>query len=227
MEERREPLRGIQRKVAQTMTSSHAIPRVTTIREVRMDKVKAARERYKEQTGRSASYLAFVAYGVLKGMREYPVFNAHLEEDCVVYPAEIGISIAISIGDNLVTPVLCVKEDDSFAAVAEGLAELIDKARGGKLSLADYKGGTFTISNSGALGGEIFTPLINYPQSAILGIGKMKKKVILDDQNDDTSIIVCPMMYLCLTYDHRIINGSQAVKMLGVIDDYFQNPQID
>lgn len=227
MEERREPLRGIQRKVAQTMTSSHAIPRVTTIREVRMDKVKAARERYKEQTGRSASYLAFVAYGVLKGMREYPVFNARLEEDCIVYPAEIGISIAISIGDNLVTPVLRVKEDDSFAAVAEGLAELIDKARGGKLSLADYKGGTFTISNSGALGGEIFTPLINYPQSAILGIGKMKKKVILDDQNDDASIIVCPMMYLCLTYDHRIINGSQAVKMLGVIDDYFQNPQID
>ena len=130
------------------------------------------------------------------------------------------------MGDNLVTPVLRISEGMRFAELAGAFADLVDKARKNALKLADYKGGCMTVSNSGALGGDIFTPLINYPESSILGVGKIEKKVIVDDPEKE-NIIVCPMMHLCLTYDHRIINGSQAVGFLGEVDRFLQNPVLE
>lgn len=227
MEEKIVKLRGIQRIVAQKMTESHTIPRVTTIREVRMDSTLKARAAWNEaHPAQKASVMAFIIYGMLCGIRKYPVFAAHFEDNAAVYPAELGISVAVAVGDNLVTPVLKVREDMSFAELIDAFAELVRRARNNELKPADYKGGCTTLSNSGALGGDIFTPLINYPESSILGVGKIEKKVIVDDPEKE-NIIVCPMMHLCLTYDHRIINGSQAVGFLGEVDNFLQNPVLE
>jgi len=224
MEEKIVKLRGIQRIVAQKMTESHTIPRVTTIREVRMDSALKARTAWNEaHPDQKASVMAFIIYGMLCGIRKYPVFAAHFEDNAAVYPAELGISVAVAVGDNLVTPVLKVREDMSFAELIDAFAELVRRARNNELKPGDYKGGCMTLSNSGALGGDIFTPLINYPESSILGVGKIEKKVIVDDPEKE-NIIVCPMMHLCLTYDHRIINGSQAVGFLGEVDGFLQKP---
>lgn len=226
MEEKREKLRGIQRVVAQKMTQSHTIPRVTTIREVRMDRVLKVRADWNAaHPEQRASTMVFIIYAMLRAMEKYPVFAARLEEDMIVYPAELGISVAVSVGDNLVTPVLRVREGMDFAEMIAAFAELVAKARANKLRPGDFKGGCMTLSNSGTLGGDIFTPLINYPESSILGIGKIAK-VIVDDPEKE-NIIVCPMMHLCLTYDHRIINGSQAVGFLGEVDNFLQNPALE
>lgn len=227
MEEKVVKLRGIQRIVAQKMTESHTIPRVTTIREVRMDRVMKARAEWNAAHPQNrASVMAFIIYGMLCGIRKYPTFAAHYEDGAMVFPAELGISVAVAVGDNLVTPVLHISEGMRFAELAGAFADLVDKARKNALKLADYKGGCMTVSNSGALGGDIFTPLINYPESSILGVGKIEKKVIVDDPEKE-NIIVCPMMHLCLTYDHRIINGSQAVGFLGEVDRFLQNPVLE
>lgn len=225
MEERIVKLRGIQRIVAQKMTQSHTIPRVTTIREVRMDRALAARAKWNaEHPENKASVMSFIIYGMLEGIRQYPVFSAHFEDNAAVYPAELGISVAVAVGGDLVTPVLKIKEDESFAQLSEDFSALVAKARNNELKTADYKGGCMTVSNSGALGGDIFTPLINYPESSILGVGKIQKKAIVDEEDN---IIACPMMHLCLTYDHRIINGSQAVGFLGAVDTFLQNPSFE
>lgn len=227
MEEKIVKLRGIQRIVAQKMTESHTIPRVTTIREVRMDRTLKARAAWNEKhPDQKASVMAFIIYGMLHGIRKYSVFAAHYEDNAAVYPAELGISVAVAVGDNLLTPVLKVREDMRFEELIGAFSELVRKARNNELKPADYKGGCMTLSNSGALGGDIFTPLINYPESSILGVGKIEKKVIVDDPEKE-NIIVCPMMHLCLTYDHRIINGSQAVGFLGEVDDFLQNPLLE
>lgn len=227
MEEKVVKLRGIQRIVAQKMTESHTIPRVTTIREVRMDRTMKARKDWNEKhPEQKASIMAFIIYGMLCGIRKYPVFASHFEDGAMVFPGELGISVAVSVGENLVTPVLRVKEDMGFAELSEAFNVLVRRARDNELKIADYKGGCMTVSNSGALGGDIFTPLINYPESSILGVGKIEKKVIVDDPEKE-NIIVCPMMHLCLTYDHRIINGSQAVGFLSQVDDFLQNPVLE
>lgn len=227
MEEKKIKLRGIQRIVAQKMTESHTIPRVTTMREVRVDKTMLRRAKWNTaHPEKKASCMAFVIYAMMKAMEKYPVFTARLEEDMIVYNGAPDISLAVSVGENLVTPVLRLREGMSFEELLEVLSELIGKTRANQLKLSDYQGGCMTITNSGSLGGDIFTPLINYPQSSILGMGKIEKKVIVDDPEKE-NIIVCPMMHLCLTYDHRIINGSQAVGFLDVIDKFLQNPVID
>jgi len=224
MEEKIVKLRGIQRVVAQNMTQSHTIPRVTTIREVRMDRALGARAEWNAQhPDHKASVMAFIIYGMLRGIRRYPVFTARFEDGAMIFSGELGISVAVAVGDDLVTPVLRLREDISFSELVDAFAGLVEKARGNQLKVADYKGGCMTLTNSGALGGDIFTPLINYPQSSILGVGKIAKKVIVDDPEKE-NIIVCPMMHMCLTYDHRIINGSQAVGFLGQVDDYLQDP---
>ena len=224
MEERRIKLRGIQRVVAHKMEQSHQIPRVTTIREVRMDQVASCRKQLNQKDPEhKVSFMTFAIKGLIQAVKEYPVLNAYLDGEEIVYHDDINISMAVTVGENLVTPVLKNTQNMSFTELNNVIAETTLRARNGKLTKEDYADGTITISNSGSLGGEIFTPLINFPQSAILGIGRIVKKPVVDEKN---KIEVCPMMYLCLTYDHRIINGSQAVGALSVIDNYFKNPTV-
>jgi len=224
MEDKREKLRGIQRKAAQRLLQSKTeIPHVTTIREVRMDSIVKLRNAINERNpDNKVSYMPFIIKAVIEGIKKYPIFNANLEGDEIVYHKNINMGVAITVGENLIVPVMHNVQDMAFEEICIKFNDLTKRARDNQLKMADFTGGTFTITNSGALGGEIFTPIINYPESAILGLGRIKEKPIVDNGN----IIICPMIYLCLSYDHRIINGSQAVTLLGFIDSFLQNPNI-
>jgi len=206
------------------MEKASQIPRVTTIREVRMDKVRDKREELKTlYPDTRISYLTFAMYGLVKAVQKNRCLNSRLEEDEIVYNSDINISMAVTVGENLLTPVIRQVQNMDFIQLNNAIAALTEKARQNKLTRDDFVDGTITITNSGSLGGEIFTPMINPPQSAILGIGRIKEKPIVDENKN---IVVCPMMYLCLTYDHRIINGSQAVGSLGLIEEFFMNPEL-
>lgn len=226
MENKRVKLRGIQRQTAQRLVMSKSeIPHVTTIREVRMDSVLARRAGLADESpDQKVSIYPFVIMAVLSGMQKYPVFNANLEADEIVYHENVNIGIAITVGDLLIVPVIKAAQKMTFHQINVACKDVVVRSTRKQLGTQDFVDGTFTITNSGALGGELFTPIINYPQSAILGIGRIKDKPIVADGG---SIIACPMMYLCLSYDHRIINGSQAVGMLECIDAFLQDPRID
>lgn len=225
MEETRVRLRGIQRKVAQHMVQSkNEIPHVTTIREVRMDKIGELRSQYnQEHPDQHISFMPYIIAATISAIRAQPVFNARLDGEEIVFCTPINMGIAVTVGENLVVPVIHGASEMNFAQLCAAFHDLTVRAKDGLLKSSDFKDGTFTISNSGALGGEIFTPIINHPQSAILGIGRIRQKPIVEETG---TIIACPMMYLCLSYDHRIINGSQAVGLLSAIDAFLQTPTL-
>lgn len=224
MESKRVKLRGIQRKVAERLAMSHReIPQVTTIREVSMEVVLSLRKQLSEQSETKFSLEPFLILAVLKGMQVNPVFNAQLEKDEIVYFEDANIGVAITVGSDLVVPILKSAQKMTFRELNDAYNDLVARTRTKRLAPEDFSGGTFTITNSGALGGEIFTPIINYPQSAILGVGRIKDKPVVGLER---SIVTSPMMYLCLSYDHRIINGSHAVGMLGAIDEFLQKPSL-
>lgn len=215
MADRRVRLTGIQRKVAENVSkSASTIPHVTTIREVRADVLMRARERSSEVYGR-LTLMPFVIRAVSSSLREFPVLNASLEGDEIVFHDVVNMGIAVAVGKDLVVPVLHDAGSLGFSELVDRVREVSERARNRKLEPADFRGGTFTISNSGALGGEIFTPIINFPQSGILGIGRVQRKAVVDD---DGAIVAREMMYLCLSYDHRIVNGRDAVLFLSSVE---------
>jgi len=221
--ERRIKLSLVQRKIAQKMSESkRIIPHVTTIREIRMDTVSQTREKLKQdlesQVGK-LSFMPFIMKAVADAIKEFPIINSSFVEENneIIIKEHINLGFAVAVDDDkLLVPVVKNVENMSFIELVKNVNELVDKCRSGKISPKDMQGSTFTITNSGAFGGEIFTPIINYPESAILGIGRIQKKPIVDENGD---IIACPMMYTCLSYDHRIINGSTAVRFLVNIEN--------
>jgi len=212
--------KGIQRQIAQKMVESkRKIPHVTTIREVNMEKVLDKKNKLNaDNQVRKVKYslMTFIIYSVLEAMKSFTIINSSLDEENneIIIHENKNIGFAVSINQKLVVPVIKNTEEYNFTELNKEVNKVIKKARNKKLKSKDFKGGTFTISNSGAFGGEIFTPIINYPQSSILGIGRIKKKPIVEDEE----IVIKPMMYLCLSYDHRIINGAEAVQFLGEVE---------
>ena len=212
--------KGIQRQIANKMVESkRKIPHVTTIREVNMEKVLDKKNRLNaDNQTETAKYslMTFIIYAVLEAMKSFRIINSSLDEENneIIIHENKNIGFAVSINQKLVVPVIKNTKKYNFTELNKEVNKVIKKARNKKLTSKDFKGGTFTISNSGAFGGEIFTPIINYPQSSILGIGRIKKKPIVEDEE----IIIKPMMYLCLSYDHRIINGAEAVQFLGELE---------
>jgi len=225
VDERREKLKGIQRIIAQRMVKSkNTIPHVTTIREVRMERVVEKKELLNKEADKKVTFIPFIIKAVVEGIKKHPVINASLQEEEIVYYNNINIGIAVTVANKLLVPVFKGLEHKSFQEIIQTGNEIFTKARNNNLSPDDFREGTFTISNSGVFGGEIFTPIINCSQSAILGIGRVQLKPVV---NDNGEIRACPMMYLCLSYDHRIINGSEAVKFLGEVDNFLQKPILD
>ena len=220
MQEKRIKLTGIQRIIAQKMLKSkQTIPHITTIREVRMDQIIKLRENIKNKLkDERVSYIAFILKAVTEALKEYPIINSSLDNlnNEIIIKRDINIGLAIAVKDKLLVPVIKNIGQMEFIDLIRKINNLIKISREGKLNPEDFKGGTFTVSNSGAFGGEIFTPIINYPESAILGIGKIQKKPVVNENNE---IVIGHMMYLCLSYDHRIINGSVAVQFLGKIEE--------
>ena len=197
---------------------------LTTFNEVDMTGVMALRDRLKDdfekKHGARLGFMSFFVKACIAGLKELPAVNAEIEGDELVYKNYYDIGVAVGTPNGLVVPVLRDADALDFAGVEKGIGELGRKARDGKLSIADLTGGTFTISNGGVYGSLLSTPILNPPQSAILGMHKIEKRaVVVDDQ-----IVIRPMMYLALSYDHRLIDGAEAVTFLVKIKERLEDP---
>src|SRR5436309_7791367 len=198
---------------------------LTTFNEVDMTNVMTLRERLKEdfekKHGARLGFMSFFVKACIAGLRELPAVNAEIEGDELVYKNYYDIGVAVGTPNGLVVPVLRDADARSFAEIEKGIAELGRKARDGKLSIADLTGGTFTISNGGVYGSLMSTPILNPPQSAILGMHKIQQRPMVVGGE----IKPRPMMYLALSYDHRIIDGREAVLFLVRVKECIEDPE--
>jgi 2-oxoglutarate dehydrogenase E2 component (dihydrolipoamide succinyltransferase) len=198
---------------------------LTTFNEVDMTNVMALRERLKEdfekKHGARLGFMSFFVKACIAGLKELPAVNAEIEGDDLVYKNYYDIGVAVGTPQGLVVPVLRDADALSFAEVEKGIAELGNKAREGKLSIADLSGGTFTISNGGVYGSLMSTPILNPPQSAILGMHKIQQRPMVVAGE----VKVRSMMYLAVSYDHRIIDGREAVLFLVRVRACIEDPE--
>lgn len=197
---------------------------LTTFNEVDMTEILAVRSKsqdsFVKKHGVKLGFTSFFVKACVQALETYKEINARIEGDEIVYPQSYHIGIAVSTDRGLAVPVLRQCEKLSFAEIEKKLAELAKKAREFKLSMADLTGGTFTITNGGVFGSLLSTPILNPPQSAILGMHTIQKRVVV---RDDT-MVIRPMMYLALSYDHRIIDGKEAVGFLVEIKEKLEKP---
>jgi 2-oxoglutarate dehydrogenase E2 component (dihydrolipoamide succinyltransferase) len=198
---------------------------LTTFNEVDMTAVMTLRERLKEdfekKHGARLGFMSFFVKACIAGLKELPAVNAEIEGDDLVYKNYYDIGVAVGTPQGLVVPVLRDADVLSFAGVEKGIAELGKKARDGKLSIADLTGGTFSISNGGVYGSLMSTPILNPPQSAILGMHKIQQRPMAVGGE----IKLRPMMYLAVSYDHRIIDGREAVLFLVRVKECIEDPE--
>ncbi|HVK50135.1 MAG TPA: dihydrolipoyllysine-residue succinyltransferase [Pseudoxanthomonas sp.] len=223
--EERVPMTRIRKRIAERlMQSKNSIAMLTSFNEVNLGKVMAMRkelgESFEKANGIKLGFMSFFAKAAANALQRHPVVNASVDGNDVIYHGYADISIAVSTDKGLVTPVLRNVERLGFADIEKGIAEYAKKARDGKLGLDDLQGGTFTITNGGTFGSLMSTPIVNPPQSAILGMHAIKERAIVENGQ----VIAAPMMYIALSYDHRIIDGKDAVLFLVDIKNQLENP---
>ncbi len=197
---------------------------LTTFNDVDMSAVIAARDRYKDlfekKHGVRLGFMGFFAKAACLALKDIPSVNARIEGDEIIYHKFVDISVAVSAPGGLVTPVVRDADGMSFAQIEAAIAEYGKRARDGALTLADLKGGTFTISNGGVFGSLMSTPIINPPQSAVLGLHRIEDRPVARGGQ----VVIRPMMYIALSYDHRLIDGREAVTALKIIKDAIEDP---
>ncbi len=223
--EERVPMTRIRKRIAERlMQSKDSIAMLTSFNEVNLAKVSAARkqlgEDFQKTHGIKLGFMSFFVKAAANALQRFPVINASVDGDDIIYHGYSDISIAVSTEKGLVTPVLRNVERMGFADIEQGIAEYAKKARDGKLGLDDLQGGTFTITNGGTFGSLMSTPIVNPPQSAILGMHTIKERPIAENGQ----VVIAPMMYIALSYDHRIIDGKDAVQFLVDIKNQLENP---
>ncbi|MGN6382466.1 MAG: 2-oxoglutarate dehydrogenase complex dihydrolipoyllysine-residue succinyltransferase, partial [Dyella sp.] len=224
--EERVPMTRIRARIAERlMQSKNSIAMLTSFNEVNLAEVvkmrKTLGESFEKANGIKLGFMSFFVKAAAEALKRHPVINASVDGNDIIYHGYQDISIAVSTDKGLVTPVLRDVQDMSFADVEQGIASYAKKARDGKLGLDDLQGGTFTITNGGTFGSLLSTPIVNPPQSAILGMHTIKERAIVENGQ----VIAAPMMYLALSYDHRIIDGKDAVLFLVDIKNQLENPQ--
>ncbi|KPF56645.1 MULTISPECIES: 2-oxoglutarate dehydrogenase complex dihydrolipoyllysine-residue succinyltransferase [Novosphingobium] len=197
---------------------------LTTFNDVDMSAVMAAREKYKDvfekKHGVKLGFMSFFAKASCLALKDIPAVNAQIQGDEIVYHDYVDISVAVSAPNGLVVPVVRDADKLSFAGIEKAIGDFGKKAREGALTMEDMKGGTFTISNGGVFGGLMSTPIINPPQSAVLGLHRIEDRPVV--RNGE--IVIRPMMYIALSYDHRIIDGREAVTALKTIKEAIEDP---
>jgi len=197
---------------------------LTTFNDVDMTKVIAARDAYKDafakKHGVKLGFMSFFAKASVLALKDIPAVNAQLQGDEIVYHDYVDISIAVSAPNGLVVPVVRDCDTLSFAGIEKAIADFGKRAKDGTLTMDDMKGGTFTISNGGVFGGLMSTPIINPPQSAVLGLHRIEDRAVV--RNGE--IVIRPMMYIALSYDHRLIDGREAVTALKTIKEAIEDP---
>ncbi|HTE23132.1 2-oxoglutarate dehydrogenase complex dihydrolipoyllysine-residue succinyltransferase [Flavitalea sp.] len=226
-EERREKMSNLRKTISRRLVEAkNTTAMLTTFNEVDMTKIMALRTQYKdkfkEKHGVGLGFMSFFTKAVCFALQEWPAVNAYIDGDSIVYHDFCDISIAVSAPKGLVVPVIRSAESLSMAEIEKKVVELAGKAKDNKLSMEEMQGGTFTITNGGVFGSLMSTPIINIPQSAILGMHKIQERpVVVNGQ-----VVVRPMMYLAVSYDHRIIDGRESVSFLVKVKELLENPEL-
>jgi pyruvate/2-oxoglutarate dehydrogenase complex dihydrolipoamide acyltransferase (E2) component len=216
------PLVGWRKTMAERMTHGvQTMAQITTITEVDVTDLGEFRKRLQEEGKPRISYTAFIVKAVAQALKEYPLVNSSLVDDKVVIKNSVNIGLAVAREkQGLIIPVIHRAEQLDLYETSKAVIEAAEKARSGKLSLKDITGSTFTITNPGMLGVTLNTPLISPPNAAILGVGAfVKRPVVREDQ-----IVIRTMAFLCLTYDHRILDGAPSIAFLQRVKQFLQNP---
>ena len=198
---------------------------LTTFNEVDMSEVITMRNQYKEEFqnsyGVKLGFMSFFVKACVIGLKNYPAINAEIQGEDIVYKNYYNISIAVGTDRGLVVPVLRKTDEMSFADIEKNIGDLGQKARDGKITIEDLQGGTFTITNGGIYGSMLSTPILNPPQSAVLGMHNIIQRPVVIEGN----VEVRPVMYLALSYDHRIIDGKEAVSFLKIVKESLEQPK--
>ena len=223
--EQRVPMTRLRARIAERLIDAQqTAAMLTTFNEVDLTKVMSLRSRYKEsfekQHGVRLGFMSFFAKAATEALQKFPVVNASVEGTDVIYHNYYDIGIAVSTERGLMVPVIRDVDQMSFADFERELGDVASKAQAGTIGMEELTGGTFTITNGGIFGSMMSTPILNQPQSAILGMHAIQKRpMVVDDE-----IVVRPMMYLALTYDHRIVDGKDSVQFLVTIKQLLEDP---
>ncbi|MEK9726658.1 MAG: 2-oxoglutarate dehydrogenase complex dihydrolipoyllysine-residue succinyltransferase [Candidatus Margulisiibacteriota bacterium] len=223
--ERKEKMSRLRRTVAQRLVNAqHTQALLTTFNEVDLTEVmnirKKYKENFKEKYNVNLGFMSFFTKAACEALQEFPIMNASVDGDHIVYHDYCDIGIAVASPKGLVVPVVRSADQLTFKQIEESIVGYAKKARAGGITLDDMDGGTFTITNGGTFGSMLSTPIVNFPQSAILGMHNIvKRPMVVGDE-----IKIRPMMYLAVSYDHRIIDGSDAVRFLVAIKDRLEDP---
>jgi len=223
--EQRVPMSRLRARVAERLVQSQSTAAIlTTFNEVNMAPVMELRKKYQErfekEHGVKLGFMSFFVKAAVHALKKYPVVNASVDGNDIVYHGYFDIGVAVGSPRGLVVPILRDADQMSFAAIEKKIAEFGKKAQDGKLSLEDLTGGTFSISNGGVFGSMLSTPIINPPQSAILGVHATKERAVVEGGQ----VVVRPINYLALSYDHRIIDGREAVLSLVAMKEALEDP---
>jgi 2-oxoglutarate dehydrogenase E2 component (dihydrolipoamide succinyltransferase) len=217
----------LRRTVARRLVEAQRTAAIlTTFNEVDMSRVLALREKHGEafqaRHGVKLGFMSFFVKAAVDALRAFPAVNAEVRGDGIVYKDHYDVGVAVGGGKGLVVPVVRDADARSFAEIEKAIGELARKARDNKLGLDEMRGGTFTISNGGVFGSLLSTPILNRPQSGILGLHKIEKRAVVGEGDQ---VVVRPMMYVALSYDHRIIDGREAVSFLVKVKEAIEEPE--
>jgi 2-oxoglutarate dehydrogenase E2 component (dihydrolipoamide succinyltransferase) len=223
--EQRVPMTRLRARIAERMVQAQTTQALlTSFNEVDLKAVNELRARYKDQfekqNGAKLGFMSFFTKACVEALRKFPTVNASVEGNDIVYHEYFDIGVAVSTDRGLIVPVLRDADLQSFADIEKSIANFAARARAGTITMEELTGGTFTITNGGVFGSLLSTPIVNSPQSAILGMHKIQDRpVVVDGQ-----VVVRPMMYIALTYDHRIIDGREAVQFLVTVKQCLEDP---
>lgn len=226
-DEKKEKMSNLRKTVSRRLVEAkNTTAMLTTFNEVDMTNIMAIRtkfkDKFKEIHGTNLGFMSFFTKACCFALQEWPAVNAYIDGDSIIYHNYCDISIAVSAPKGLVVPVIRNAESLSMAEIEKKVVELATKAKDSKLSMEEMTGGTFTITNGGVFGSLMSTPIINIPQSAILGMHKIQERPIAINGQ----VVVRPMMYLALSYDHRIIDGRESVSFLVRVKELLENPEL-
>jgi 2-oxoglutarate dehydrogenase E2 component (dihydrolipoamide succinyltransferase) len=222
------PLTNMRRRIAEHMvTSKRAAPHVTTVFEADLSAISRHRDANKasfEARGVRLTFMAYFVEAVAWALRQHPLVNSTFTEEGIQLFAEvnIGMAVATGAGAGLLVPVIKRADEKNLVGLARDVQDLTQRARGGGLAPDDMSGGSFTITNHGVSGSLWGTPIINQPQSAILGLGKIQKRVVV---TEDDAIAIRPMIYLSLTFDHRVLDGASSDAFMSDLVEYLEQFQ--
>ena len=228
--EERVPMSRLRQVIARRLKDAqNTAAMLTTFNEVDMSAVMAIRAEYKDsfekRHGVKLGFMSFFVHGVIEALKDYPAVNAEIHGTDIIYKNYYNVGVAVGTPEGLVVPVLKDADQMSFAETEATINSFGEKARQGQLSIADMSNGTFTISNGGIYGSMLSTPILNPPQSGILGMHNIQKRPVVVSGKDGDNIVIKPMMYLALSYDHRIIDGREAVSFLARVKQSIEDPK--